>query len=344
MCQVFPHPDRPMIINETLARGLKGRFFYDFSTEISGAFHKELRSMSLRSIKRGKWVKAARACVDRLERFSIASYEGGSKVKPYFVTTVLEVLDSREYNTWNEKCLYSQQLLLAFDPPYVDCRWGNFNIGEHAIVRLFMRSPVQEDAQGNLLPYSIVKQLRYVPFWSTFWIWFHAMTRDIDFRGLLSIVIPAPDGVFVAHMSKTENAVEIRTFIDSKSLNTDRKAVRDLMIQVSEPLLESPLSASPAVEFANLDYGNAFLTPVLCRKLAPHSDLLASCLFRQADHGDQGTPVREARQLFQQQLSLLAGKADPYWEMFENAPLREFLTQANHFVRQSHTTTSARAK
>jgi hypothetical protein len=40
--------------------------------------------------------------------------------------------------------------------------------------------------------------------------------------------------------------------------------------------------------------------------------------------------VREAQQLFQQQLSLLAGKADPSWEMFENVPLREFLTQANH--------------
>src|SRR5207302_9682659 len=44
-----------------------------------------------------KWVKAARACVDRLERFSIASYEGGSKVKPYFVSTVLEILSSRNF-------------------------------------------------------------------------------------------------------------------------------------------------------------------------------------------------------------------------------------------------------
>jgi hypothetical protein len=44
--------------------------------------------------------------------------------------------------------------------------------------------------------------------------------------------------------------------------------------------------------------------------------------------------------LFQQQLSLLAGKADPYWEMFESAPLREFLKQANHSVRQSHKTTA----
>lgn len=103
-----------MIINETLARGLKVWFFEDFSTEISDAFHKELRSMTLRSIKRGKWAKAARACVARLDRFSIASYEGGSKVKPYFVTNVLEVLRDRHYNTWNERCLYSFQLLLAF--------------------------------------------------------------------------------------------------------------------------------------------------------------------------------------------------------------------------------------
>ena len=77
-----------MIINETLARGLKDRFFHDFSTEISGAFLEELRSMSLRSgsVKRGKWevrpgVRGSTGAVfDR-------SYEGGSKVKPYFVTT-----------------------------------------------------------------------------------------------------------------------------------------------------------------------------------------------------------------------------------------------------------------
>jgi hypothetical protein len=109
--------------------------------------------------------------------------------------------------------------LLAFDPAYVDCRWGHFNIGEHAIVRLFMRSPVQRGCAGK-----------------------------------------------------------------------------------------------PA---ALLDH--------------------------------QATPVRsflvgpEAQQLFREQLALLA-KADPYWETFEKTPLREFLTHANHFVRQSHTPTSALGK
>ena len=128
-----------MFINETLARGLKDRFFEDFPTEISGAYHKELRSMRIKAVKRGKWLKETKACIDRLERFSIASYEGGSKVKPYFVTNVLEMLNEREYNTWNEKCLYSFQLIFVFDPAYVGCEFGHFNIGEHAIMRLFMR-------------------------------------------------------------------------------------------------------------------------------------------------------------------------------------------------------------
>jgi hypothetical protein len=163
------------------------------------------------------------------------------------------------------------------------------------------------------------------------------MTRAIDFRDELTIVIPAPDGLFIGLVSKTENAVEIRTFIDSRFAMTDRKVVRDLMIQVSEPLLDSPLSASPAVEFANLDFGNAFLTPALCRKLAPHSDVLARCLLWKPD---QDASPRNA-QLFREQLSLLAALANPYWDMFENAPLREFLTQANHALRQSNTPKSA---
>jgi hypothetical protein len=327
-----------LTINETLARGLKDRFFADFPTEISGAFHKKLRSMSLRNIKRGKWVRAARDCVDRLERFSIASYEGGSKTKPYFVTTVLDTLDSREYNAWSEKCLFSMQLLLSFDPAYVDCRAGRFNIGEHAIMRLFMRSPVAEDARGNLLPYSIIKQLAYVPLWSTFWIWFHMLTRQFDFREELSIVIPAPNGLFIAHLSKEDNEVEIRTFIDDKSAREDRKIIRDLMLQVSEPLLNSPLSASPAVEDTHLDWGSAYLTPILCKKLAPHSEVLARCLFRK---GNQNESDRDTGLLFREQLSFLADMADSYWSMFENAPLREFLAQANHRLRQTQRARSA---
>jgi hypothetical protein len=125
-----------MFINETLARGLTNRFFQDFDKDIAPPFAKELKSKPLRNIKRGKWIKAARVQVKRLERFLIASYEGGSKVKPYFVTTSLAILDSRGYNTWNEKCLFSMQGLLSFDPAFVDAHWGHFNIGEHAIMRL----------------------------------------------------------------------------------------------------------------------------------------------------------------------------------------------------------------
>lgn len=327
-----------MFIDEKLARGLKDRFFEDFPTEVTEPFHRLLRSQSLRNIKRGKWVKAARACVDRLDRFSIAAYEGGSNAKPYFVTTVLEILTDREYNAWNEKCLYSMQLLLAFDPAYVGCESGHFNIGEHAIVRLFMRAPVGEDAHGNLLPYSIIKQLAYVPFWSAFWIFFKRMTNGVDFRDALSIVIPAPDGLFLAHLSKEEDAVEIRTFIGYKYARGDRKIVRDLMIQISAPLLDSPLSASPAAERAHLDYGSAVMTPILCWLLAQHSDLLARCLFKKAD--DEESDDKRSEQ-FREQLSFLGRQAGLFWKEFQNLPLREFLTHANHALRQAQRGKSA---
>src|SRR5688572_8592750 len=112
-----------MFINETLARGLTDRFFSDFSKEVSGAYLQEMQSMAIKSVKRGKWIKATRQCMDRLDRFSIGSYEGGSKVKPYFVTNVLEVENDRLYNTWQERCLFSFQLLFVFDPAYVNCQW-----------------------------------------------------------------------------------------------------------------------------------------------------------------------------------------------------------------------------
>jgi hypothetical protein len=321
-----------MFINETLAKGMKDRFFQDFQAEISEPFAKTMKSMTLRNTKRGKWIHAARIYVDRLEPFLIASYEGGSRVKPYFVTTTLAILDSREYNTWDEKCLFSFQGLLSFDPAFVDVRWGYFNIGEHAIMRLFMRSPIQEDERGTLKPYSIIKQLLYVPLWSTFWTWFHGMTADIDFRDDLSIPIPAPDGLFFGRLSKEERAVEIRTFINTKSASQDAKTVRDLMIQISEPLLHSPLSASPVVNETDVDHGSAILAPILCRKLTSHSDVLARLSFKRTD-GDQ--PHRNSPQVFSEQLSRLAAISDPYWEIFENAPLREFLVQANHFLRRA---------
>ena len=198
---------------------------------------------------------------------------------------------------------------------------GHFNIGEHAIVRLFMRSPVRRGHAGNLLPYSIIKQLAYVPFWSTFWIWFHMMTQ-IDFRDDFLIVIPAPNGLFLAHLSKEEKAVELRTFIDDKSARDDRKIVRDLMMQVSDPLLESPLSASPAVEAVHLDYGNAFLTPILCKKLARDSEALARCLVRKPDHDESH---RNTERLFREQLSLLAATADPLWDIFRECALTRVL-------------------
>jgi hypothetical protein len=317
-----------MIINETLARGLKDRFFDDFTTEIADKYHHEIASTSLRAHKKGKWLKAVKDCMERLERFSIVSCEGGSNAKPYFVINLLVVDKARPYNTWNEKCLLSVQLFFAFDPRFVDWNFAHFNIGEHAILRLFMRSPVQENADGSVMPYSIIKQLRYVPFWSSFWIWFAKMAGDAALREELSLIIPAPDGLFVAHFSKDEPTLEIRTFINHELVKEERKMARDLMIRVSEPLLNSPLSASPAS--SHLDAGTIFLTMAMSKKLLPHAEALAHCLLPE----NESRPVSpRSRRLLQEKLAEFANDADAFWDDFESLPLHQFLTQYNHMAK-----------
>jgi len=157
------------------------------------------------------------------------------------------------------------------------------------------------------------------------------MAKDADFLDELSVVIPAPDGLFMAQLSKTEHTVEIRTFIDYAHTSDDRKMVRDLMIRVSDPLLESPLSAFPAVAVAQVDSGAMLLVLAVCKQLAPHADALARCLFPRKE---QEPAQPNAYGLFQEQLSRFAADADWFWEAFESMPLRQFLTQGTHLLRQ----------
>ena len=81
-----------------------------------------------------------------------------------------------------------------------------------------------------LVAYSIIKQLAYVPLWSTFWIWFHVMTNQIDFRDALSTEIPGPAPVSRASVQGRAGPGTPDVQGD-KSARDGRKIVRDLMMQ-----------------------------------------------------------------------------------------------------------------
>ena len=67
-----------MVINESLAKGLKDRFFAEFQEDIS-AYVKGVSRVRTAFSKKNKWLKAVRADLSQLHRFSLGCYEGGSQ-------------------------------------------------------------------------------------------------------------------------------------------------------------------------------------------------------------------------------------------------------------------------
>lgn len=313
-----------MVINDTLARSLKDRFFHDFERD-ARACYREVHKLRYNLQKRSRWVKAARADLNRFHRFSLGLYEGGSEKRPYFATNILASLEDRPFNAWNEKCLFSIQILYAFDPSQIRWATGLFNIGEHAVTRLYLRSPVEEDARGNLVPYSILKQFSHVPFWATFWTWLQYLIQcdGLDCRGYIAPVVPAPDGLFLSKFRKDDKQIEIRTFVGVRDMSDERKYIRDLMIGISEPLLQSPMSVSPVVELGSVDLGIVMLTTIVCRKLLPHAETITKALFRDSEAGPR------LQRDFVEHFRHYADNAEEWWDAFHSMPLRKFLTEAN---------------
>jgi hypothetical protein len=240
-------------------------------------------------------------------------------------------LNDRPYNTWNEKCLTCGQILYAFKAQ-VRLLPGYFNIGEHAVMRLYMRAPVL-DKNGKIVPYSILEQLKYLPLWATFWVWVRMLLRNGGFNSPFSPVLPAPSGLFLSELgAKNDIGIEIRTFINDLQLSAERKLVRDLMLKISDPLLRSPMCASPAVE-SHGDYANSVLTLMMATKLLPYVDRIANLIFEAAE----GHVISsDSKTFFVQRLKDMTPEDDRLWDFFKTSSVdaqRKFLTRLNHSLR-----------
>jgi len=323
-----------MVINETLAKGLKDRFFNEFPRDID-AYAEDMGKIRLDLRKKNQWLRAVREGLARSNRLSLGSYEGGSNTKPYFVLNVMAVMKDRPYNIWNEKCLCAGQIVSAFHSP-VRVMPGFFNIGEHAVMRLYMRSPVQLDENMNIVPYAIIEQFKYLPLWAAFWVWLQQWLKQSGGHSPFSPIMPAPNGLFLSDLrSEHDRGTEIRTFINDFQMNAERKFVRDLMLNISDPLRHSPMFASPAAENRG-DVANGVLSRMIVDLLAPHLDRIAKVIFP-TEGGDVN--VDHTRSVFVRAVKALVGdekSSQQLFELFCRSSVdaqRKFLVQLNHSMR-----------
>ena len=258
-------PSQKTSVTESLANGLKTRFFQemrDGSDKAVSIFLEKGRSS--KKINRNSFAKIANNVKSSFGHYALVIYEGGSTGKPYLACDLLTVIKDREFNSWKEKCLTGNTLLFVHEQNFIDVFPSIYNIGEHAISRLFLRNTTE--FENNTIDYKyIIKEMIYIPLWANFWSNMLARSEDLSFYGNCFPVIPAPHGLFMCEL-KEPNFIEIRTFIGDQQLTHEQTVTKNLLIAAGKSLNESPICFSPALFETKIDMP-FLLTPIIAMRL-----------------------------------------------------------------------------
>lgn len=170
----------------------------------------------------------------------VATHEGGSNSKHFFMFNRLIVRRDRPFNSWNENCLFGRNFLISLLPTNVQCQYSCYGIGEHAISRIFLRkkSVLMDGVLGSDFVYS---ELVHVPLWSDFW--FQLAFEDsllLDGEAIYP-VIPSPSGLFLCQLKKGVGILEIRTFISNSQLSDEQAYVKKALDEVTSLMKNSPI-------------------------------------------------------------------------------------------------------
>lgn len=226
-------------VTESLANGLKSRFFSEMIKGADLAEKKYLdKQVQLKS--RNDFIKLSQNVRTSLKDYAILVYEGGSIRKPYVAFDLLTAIKDREYNSWNEKCLTGNSMVYSLEMNYFFSTYSPYNIGEHAISRLYLRT--KPEFNDGVIDYKyITKELINIPLWANFWGLLASTFKDPETVSKFSPVIPTPSGLLLCEYFKDSKKLEIRTFVQDELLTEDQLMTKELLLEVGTQFYESPI-------------------------------------------------------------------------------------------------------
>lgn len=274
-----------MIITENLAKGLKNRFFSEIGDEVSQKLNQLIKDGYKYKKNTAGWEKYSKYLKQCFDRCAITFYDGGSNSKPYLGFVGLNIDPDREFNKWNEKCLTGTVAIAILEPFWFDYSQAVFNIGEHAISRIYERGKplVVDDFSVDIA--SILPELAAVPLWAAYWTGVIAAFKGF-FSNQSETVnhffppIPSPNGLFLSEMVAERYArVEIRTFVNDSQLSFEQLEVKKLLLEVGNDLQNSPLTLYPLLETLKIDK-NFIEVAIISHRLLKKYDPLSHVLFQ----------------------------------------------------------------
>lgn len=277
-----------MIITESLSKGLKNRFFVEMNDEIN----RNLAVLANDGFKYKKntigWKKYSNHLKNILNRSALVFYDGGSNSKPYIGCVCLGVDPKREFNKWNEKCLTGTIVVANFQPESFEFRQALFNIGEHAVARIYERGKPTINNNLDVQIHSILNELNFVGLWGSYWSGIFInfkkyLGKDLMSKNLFHPPIPSINGLFLGELSfESYSGVEIRTFINDSQLTFEQSELKKLLLEAGSGLENSPLALYPLVDHLKID--KTFIeTAMISHFLLKNYDPLAHAVFAGID-------------------------------------------------------------
>jgi hypothetical protein len=232
-----------MRFDESQSRGLKNHLIRELELQTRAALDVHTNKLddsyviagSLNSLKR-----MSDGLQRGLKKFSILSYSGFTNNKKFYAFSNIESSSKREYNTWEEKCLYSQNVLLS--QKVFEFLGGTYNISEHAITRIFQRNTFPENFDTQKDIFHVLNELKFLPAYAAYWNRFSLnFTINLGIKKF-DIIIPAPSGVFIGEINDPKTPMlEVRTYLSLEMLDAKQKQIRNIYIEAMKDLNESPL-------------------------------------------------------------------------------------------------------
>ena len=227
-------------MDPSLAKGLKNQLFREISDDIDSSikqWEKYCKESKLNK-SRLKWEKFCEGIDGVYGPFLLAKYRGGSKRKPFICMATFENR-SRQYNSWNERCIFSVLIYFANNPVWVETLARGFSVSEHAIQRIFERSFTDESpAEKDFKKVHFATELRYVPLWSTFWVGVTNTVFKTESFDSIEIVLPSPNGLFFGEIRR-DSYCEIRTFLSASQLSSKQSTLYEKMMFISHKFSNS---------------------------------------------------------------------------------------------------------
>jgi hypothetical protein len=283
LCKILIHNDwvDALIITESLAKGLMHRFFDEAQDMVNkGVDALTSHAETYKSSKSG-WIKYISKIKPTLNKLAISQYEGGSKGSPYIAFVGLSLNQERKFNSWNERCLTGETIIHVHKPMYVDTSTTAFNVGEHAVSRLYERGKVKLIDEFTVDIHSIFPEFQMLPLWSAFWVTNLAVMTNAFSDNFLPHfyhpVVPALSGIFLGELTHTRYPkLEIRTFVDDKNLSEDQLKLKKVMLEIGKVYQSSPLAMFPISGKVESDY---YVNFSILSELSEHVELITRSVF-----------------------------------------------------------------